>query len=242
MLSAAAYWPVAMSTFNLLNRCLPQTETNATSKTFCELPSCTSMGEPCKEVVGVGTPVWEMHSLAQSSACLRQVDVVQQTSVTQPNSGGVFERLLASASTLNGAARLTLDNGPAIVLFGVGVSTALGLAWMGFLYVCAGVAVRLALLTVGTLLLLTTLGLSYRAGVGGDAVALLVQNAVNATAATLQGRLSGAGIDAGGAVRAAEEQALVQGTGEWARLYAVLAALSALLLVLYLLVLCAAGT
>jgi len=233
-----------MTTFNLINRCLPQIENNATSQTFCELPSCTSVGEPCKTVVGVKAPVWEMSSLAQSSVCLRQVDVVQQTSVKQPNSAGVLETLLTFATTLNGAAQMTADNGLAILGFGIGVSTVLGLFWMTFLYLCAGFAVRLALVTVALMLTLLTVGLSYRAGVGGAAVTIFVQGVVNATAVNLQNQLDSAGIEvADGVVGSAQAQALVQETDEdWARLYTVMAAISALLTVLFLVVLCAAGS
>ena len=77
-----------------------------------------------------------------------------------------------------------------IFLFGVGLSTLLALAWMVFLYLCAGIAVYLALFAVGLTLLLFTVAFAYRGGVGGSVVNTFVSDVVNGTLANVESSLS----------------------------------------------------
>ena len=66
---------VPRSTYNAINHCLPQVETNATTRSYCEFPSCDKAGEKCQRVVGVPHSVWEMSTREQFSKCSRQIDV-----------------------------------------------------------------------------------------------------------------------------------------------------------------------
>ena len=63
------------STYNAINHCLPQVETNTTTRSYCEFPSCDKAGETCQRVVGVPHSVWEMSTREQFSKCARQIDV-----------------------------------------------------------------------------------------------------------------------------------------------------------------------
>jgi choline transporter-like protein 2/4/5 len=238
----AAYWPVAMSTFNAINHCLPEIETNASTRHFCEFPDCKSAGETCKQVVGVSGDVWEILTREQYSKCSRQVDLFQQTYTKQSNTGPVFEYLLAVASELNAASRMVRKHALEIFAYGVGLSTLLGFAWMIFLFLCAGVAVYLALLAVGLLLTLCTLLFAYKGGVGGAFVNSFVQDFVNGTISNIQVGLSdtvASGMVHSGLLEASAEVAFSQAE-DMRAVYQGLAVLSAILLVLFLVLLCAA--
>ena len=103
-----------------------------------------------------------------------------------------------------------------IFLFGVCLSTLLGIGWMFFLYLCAGVAVYLALFGVGLVLAAFSLGFAYRGGVGGSLVNVFVSDLVNGTIANIEQGLSStvaSGVITGGMLDATMDVALVVSCG-----------------------------
>jgi choline transporter-like protein 2/4/5 len=238
----AAYWPVAMSTFNAINHCIPEMKTNSSVRHFCEFPDCKSAGESCKQVVGVSGDVWELTTREQYSKCSRQVDLVQQTYTKQPNTGPVLEYLLAVASELNAATRMVRKHALEIFAYGVGLSTLLGFGWMVFLFLCAGVAVYLALLLLGLLLTLCTLLFAYKGGVGGQIVHAFVEEVLNGTVTNIQSGLSNtvaSGVVQSGVLEASVEVAFSQAE-DMRGVYQGLAIVSAILLFLFIVLLCSA--
>ena len=131
-----------------------------------------------------------------------------------------------------------------IFLFGVGLSTLLALAWMVFLYLCAGIAVYLALFAVGLTLLLFTVAFAYRGGVGGSVINTFVSDVVNGTLANVESGLSNtvaSSVLTPDVLQATMDAALTQEVGEMRSLYQALAILSAIVLVLYVIMLCLAS-
>jgi len=195
-------------------------------------------------VVGVPHSVWEMSTREQFSKCARQIDVHQQTYAKQPNTGPIIDYLLTIASTVNAAADMVRLHMGKIFLFGVGLSTLLALAWMVFLYLCAGIAVYLALFAVGLTLLLFTVAFAYRGGVGGSVINTFVSDVVNGTLANVESGLSNtvaSSMFTPDVLQATMDAALTQEVGEMRSLYQALAILSAIVLVLYVIMLCLAS-
>jgi choline transporter-like protein 2/4/5 len=234
-------WPVALSTFNALNRCLPEISYNKSVSTFCEYPRCTQAAEPCVSDFGrFGLlDVWEMTSPSHARKCQREVSLLVDATTKQPGVSDIVEWFLTMATTANNAMRMLKVHALEIWGFGVGLATLLGFGWMIFLFLCAGVAVYLALFVVFLVLFCMTFSFAYKGGVGGEAVQGFVQDVVNATFHQLEHELEEL-------LQSTATSSLIRGAGEavlshsdsMAQLYQMLAAGSALLLVLYSVLLC----
>ena len=131
-----------------------------------------------------------------------------------------------------------------IFAFGVGLSTLIGLGWIVFLYLCAGVAVYLALFAVGVVLFLFTVAFAYRGHVGGAMVSSFVDDLVNGTISNIENGLSNtvaSGVLSEDMMHSTVDVALGPTDGEMQKLYQALAVVSAILLLLYLVLLCMAS-
>jgi choline transporter-like protein 2/4/5 len=238
-------WPVAMSTFNAVNRCLPEITSNESVSTFCEYPKCTQAGEPCvATVVGGLSDVWRISSPRHIKKCQREVILSVDTTTKQPMGEGpasaVIEWFLTVASTANHAMRMLTTHTLAIWAYGVGLATLLGFFWMSFLFLCAGAAVYLALAAVFLVLLVLALGFAYKGGVGGAAVQGFLQGAINGTLLELEHAVEGGvmeGVVQSGVVRSVGE-AILAHSEAMATTYRLLAGVSVLFLLLYTVLLC----
>ena len=234
-------WPVALSTFNALNRCLPEISYNKSVSTFCEYPRCTAAAEPCVSDFGrYGLrDVWEMTSPAHARKCQREVSLLVDATTKQPGVSDIVEWFLTMATTANNAMRMLKVHALEIWGFGVGLATLLGFGWMIFLFLCAGVAVYLALSVVFLVLFCMTFSFAYKGGVGGEVVQTFVQDVVNGTLHSLEHEVEQL-------LQSSATSSLIRSAGEavlshsdaMAQLYQMLAAGSALLLVLYSVLLC----
>jgi len=234
-------WPVALSTFNALNRCLPQMSYNKSVSSFCEYPKCTQAAEPCVsgfERYGL-YDVWEMSAPSHARKCQREVSLLVDSTTKQPGVSDIVEWFLTMATTANNAMRMLKEHALEIWGFGVGLATLLGFGWMVFLFLCAGVAVYLALLVVFLVLFCMTFSFAYKGGVGGEAVQGFVQQVVNGTLHQLEQQVEQVtqSTAASSLIRSAGE-AVLSHSDAMAQLYQALAAGSALLLVLYSVLLC----
>ena len=75
---------MALSTFNALNRCLPQMSYNKSVSSFCEYPKCTQAAEPCVdgfERYGL-SDVWEMTAPSHARKCQREVSLLVDSTTT----------------------------------------------------------------------------------------------------------------------------------------------------------------
>ena len=131
---------MALSTFNALNRCLPQMSYNKSVSSFCEYPKCTQAAEPCVdgfERYGL-TDVWEMTEPSHARKCQREVSLLVDSTTKQPGVSDIVEWFLTMATTANNAMRMLKEHALEIWGFGVGLATLLGFGWMIFLFLCAG--------------------------------------------------------------------------------------------------------
>ena len=131
---------MALSTFNALNRCLPQMSYNKSVSSFCEYPKCTQAAEPCVdgfERYGL-TDVWEMTAPSHARKCQREVSLLVDSTTKQPGVSDIVEWFLTMATTANNAMRMLKEHALEIWGFGVGLATLLGFGWMIFLFLCAG--------------------------------------------------------------------------------------------------------
>ena len=131
---------MALSTFNALNRCLPQMSYNKSVSSFCEYPKCTQAAEPCVdgfERYGL-TDVWEMTMPSHARKCQREVSLLVDSTTKQPGVSDIVEWFLTMATTANNAMRMLKEHALEIWGFGVGLATLLGFGWMIFLFLCAG--------------------------------------------------------------------------------------------------------
>ena len=131
---------MALSTFNALNRCLPQMSYNKSVSSFCEYPKCTQAAEPCVsgfERYGL-YDVWEMTVPSHARKCQREVSLLVDSTTKQPGVSDIVEWFLTMATTANNAMRMLKEHALEIWGFGVGLATLLGFGWMIFLFLCAG--------------------------------------------------------------------------------------------------------
>ena len=131
---------MALSTFNALNRCLPQMSYNKSVSSFCEYPKCTQAAEPCVdgfERYGL-YDVWEMTMPSHARKCQREVSLLVDSTTKQPGVSDIVEWFLTMATTANNAMRMLKEHALEIWGFGVGLATLLGFGWMIFLFLCAG--------------------------------------------------------------------------------------------------------
>ena len=118
---------MALSTFNALNRCLPQMSYNKSVSSFCEYPKCTQAAEPCVsnpnpnpnpkctqaaepcvdgfERYGL-TDVWEMTAPSHARKCQREVSLLVDSTTKQPGVSDIVEWFLTMATTANNAMRM----------------------------------------------------------------------------------------------------------------------------------------
>ena len=99
---------MALSTFNALNRCLPQMSYNKSVSSFCEYPKCTQAAEPCVdgfERYGL-TDVWEMTMPSHARKCQREVSLLVDSTTKQPGVSDIVEWFLTMATTANNAMRM----------------------------------------------------------------------------------------------------------------------------------------
>ena len=130
---------MALSTFNALNRCLPQMSYNKSVSSFCEYPKCTQAAEPCVsgfERYGL-YDVWEMTAPSHARKCQREVSLLVDSTTKQPGVSDIVEWFLTMATTANNAMRMLKEHALEIWGFGVGLATLLGFGWMIFLFLCA---------------------------------------------------------------------------------------------------------
>eukprot|EP00900_Chrysochromulina_parva_P003947 jgi/Chrpa1/13553/Chrysochromulina_OHIO_Genome00020407-RA len=192
-LAKGAVWPVTISTFALLHRCVPLEQTSSTTLEFCVEPACTSVGRPCvsvevASVLGVAPTdaghVWQLEADDEEPLCLRAHSIHRVSTTTLPNAGATLEWLIDVAPLVQRVYTALCANALRVVAIGVGCASALNVAWLVLLYACSGVLVHAALLAVGFLLLLLTVLLFHRARVGARAgdLDLDLDELVNASA------------------------------------------------------------
>jgi hypothetical protein len=122
-----------------------------------------------------------MTAPSHARKCQREVSLLVDSMTKQPGVSDIVEWFLTMATTANNAMRMLKEHALEIWGFGVGLATLLGFGWMVFLFLCAGVAVYLALLVVFLVLFCMTFSFAYKGGVGGEAVQGFVQQVVNGT-------------------------------------------------------------
>lgn len=190
-LAKGAVWPVTISTFALLHRCVPLEQTSSTTLEFCVEPACTSVGRPCvsaevASVLGVAPTdagrVWQLEADDEEPLCLRAHSIHRVSTTTLPNAGATLEWLIGVAPLVQRVYTALCANALRVVAIGVGCASALNVAWLMLLYACSGVLVHAALLAVGFLLLLLTVLFFHRARVGARAGDLDLDELVNASA------------------------------------------------------------
>ena len=228
-LAKGAVWPVTISTFALLHRCVPLEQTSSTTLEICVEPACTSVGRPCvsAEVASVlGVPptdaghVWELEA-DEEPLCLRALQIDRVSTTTLPNTGPMLEMLLGVAPGVQRAYTALCANALRVVVIGVGCASALNVAWLVLLYACSGVLVHAALLAVGFLLVLLTVLLFRRARVGARTGDLNLDELVHGLeeAANASAHLWNAALDARNPVSMllnATAMGAVSGAAEWA--------------------------
>ena len=99
---------MALSTFNALNRCLPQMSYNKSVSSFCEYPKCTQAAEPCVdgfERYGLHD-LWEMTAPSHARKCQREVSLLVDSTTKQPGVSDIVEWFLTMATTANNAMRM----------------------------------------------------------------------------------------------------------------------------------------
>lgn len=145
----AKSWDAALSTFAVLNRCVPREEHTKATVLLCAEPSCEAAGMPCLDdelaaAVGVGpadaTQVWELTPETEHR-CRRAVHVEHTATTLQPNAGPFLTWAFRIASTVERVYEALLANSLRIVAIGVGCSTPLNFLWLLLLRCCAGFAV-----------------------------------------------------------------------------------------------------
>ena len=131
----AKVWTAEIPTFSTLNRCIPKVETNFSVITLCTKPTCTEVGEPCRDLslLGVASGAWEITSVQKASGCLREVELRQEAVTKQPNTGPFLEYILGFATYLEQGYEAIVHSSREILLYGIVAPTLMGLGWMIFL-------------------------------------------------------------------------------------------------------------
>ena len=141
----AANWPVYMSTVDLFNRCLQQTQSQQTSIELCALPTCTQVGAPCYSLgvtdIDVPQGAWALNGATPNSLCSREVVFSYGAQVRQPGANAYLDWLFESVGTLKDTWESIHRNGGVIVGFGVGMSLVVNFGWLILLYLFAKIAV-----------------------------------------------------------------------------------------------------
>lgn len=105
---SAADWTVYMSTVDLFNRCIQESERQSITVNLCTIPNCTEAGATCYSHggdVGVPAGAWEIdNSGIPASVCQREVAFTYGAQVMQPGATAYLDwlfsyvRLLASTA------------------------------------------------------------------------------------------------------------------------------------------------
>jgi len=161
-----SHWDVNLDTINAVNRCIPTMHRNTSQSVLCVKPTCQEAGKECfgGNVLLVPANTWLMQP-PDYGICDRQMDLSISTETKQPNVGPILESALHFAAIAEETYESIAAHSWTIAAFGIGLPTILGFCWMVFLFLCAHVAVYLALALIVIFLLLGAVLCAYKGGV-----------------------------------------------------------------------------
>ena len=182
-------------TQELFSRCLPiTTQIPADARTLCTIPACgdaslSSIGAEANCVAINAQPTvttaWEVTSSAGAALCSystkEQVQATFYPTDATPETRASEKQFASYISSAFSVLKSVTDNWVQIVAMGIGAPFALALVWFVFLYCFAGIIIAIALTVLFLLLVAVTLFLFYKAGFTPEAI---VDNLQNFTAPT----------------------------------------------------------
>ena len=97
-------WKVGVGTKDVVNRCLPHIQAEASETTLCALPDCTAAGKTCYTETFAEAKYWSMATAADRANCLRSVRLEVSRTFASPDSGLVDTFIGESVGGIFGAA------------------------------------------------------------------------------------------------------------------------------------------
>ena len=164
----ATSWPVAESTVDVLNRCVPTRETTSSKTVACVLPRCEHVplvdvqclpNVPGHETEGF----WMMRTPFERSFCQRQITLYSSESYEVPSTGPLIKSVVEVIGTATAAAAEIAKAQLEVLVCGVGLAMLLGIVWLVFLRCFAALTVWFVLWATAATLLLSAIFCAFRA-------------------------------------------------------------------------------